>query len=245
MTGTAVNHVDLRESVGGGFVPLHEGAGPNAYAARLAAYIRDASTIRARTMSEYGRAPSIEEIKHWQAEARARSAWVRIQAERNTPAEDEDPGFWGTPGLIRLAAERRAIQQRAKMAQAAARLDDAEAAPATRNVVTARDVIGLIAQAHGLTFADVTGPSRNREIVTVRHMAAWVLLQRGRLSRAQIGRILGGRDHSTVINSVRVFEAAATQEQRELALRIVHWCNEKWEGLEADEETLDPIGGAS
>lgn len=245
MSGPALNHVDLRESVGGGFAPLHEAAGPKAYAARLAAYIRDASTIRARTMCEYGRAPSIEAIKLMQAKARERSALVRLQAERNTPAEDEDPGFWGTPGLIRLAAERRAIQQRALLAQASARLDDAAAASTKRDVVTAREVISLTAQAHGLTLADLTGRSRKRAIVPVRHMAAWILLQRGRLSRAQIGRLLGGRDHSTVINSIEAFEAKASPEQRALAQRIVHWCAAKCEAGEDGEDAPEHVGEAS
>lgn len=218
-------HFDLRQMVHGGLKPLPDSAGPRAYAKRLARYIRDASTIRARTINEYGTAPAIEEIKVMQAKAREERAVVRQMAERDTPDESEDPAFWGTPGLIRLAAERRAIQQRLQILQATERLDHAEEDVVRREVVTGREVITLTAQAHGMTYADLTGPSRNRRIVSVRHMAAWILLKRGRLSRAQIGRLLGGRDHSTVINSIRMFETTATPEQRELALRIANWRN--------------------
>lgn len=237
-------YIDVRDKVAGGLAPIPCTAGPRLYAQRLASYIRDPSTIRARTMDEYGRAPSIEDIKLFQARAGKVAEVVRYAAECNSPAENEDPGLWATPGLVRLAAERRAIQQRAQMTQAAARLDQAREVPATRNVATARDVLRLIAQAHGLTSADVTGSCRLRTVVPVRHMAAWILVHRGRLSRTQIGRLLGGRDHSTVINSVKVFEATATPEQRELALRIVNWCNEECETPNA-AETDEPAAEGS
>lgn len=238
-------YVDLRAKVIGGLPPLSETAGSRTYAKRLARYIHDASTIRARTINEYGTAPSIDDIKAMQAKAREESALVRQVAQRDTPDEGEDPAFWGTPGLIRLAAERRAIQQRAQMAQAIARLDHAEETPVRRDVVTGREVIALTAQAHGLTYADLTGPNRARHIAMVRHMAAWILLKRGRLSRAQIGRLLGGRDHSTVINSIRMFEATATPEQREVALRIANWRNPQIETDETADDATEQTGEAA
>lgn len=247
MSEPAIGHFDLREMVCGGLKPLSETAGPVVYAKRLARYIRDASTIRARTINEYGRAPSIDEIKAMQAKARAERALVLHVAQRDAPDAGEDPKFWGTPGLIRLAAERRAVADRVAARRALARLTEAAGDGTDQNpprdMVTAREVITMTARAFGLTYADVTGQSRVRTITAVRHMVAWILLQRGRLSRAQIGRILGGRDHTTVINAVRRFEGKATPEQRAAALAIVNWRNPLIES--ADSEVAEPDADTS
>lgn len=248
MSGQATIHFDLREKVQGGLKPLSDTAGPYAYAARLARYIHDASTIRARTINEYGSSPSIDQIRVMMAKARDARAKVREMAARDMPDESEDPAFWGTPGLIRLAAERRALAEQHAARRALAMLTDgsSDGAPHSgsksgsadaiaqsaasevvprQEVVTARQVITMTARAFGLTYADIVGQSRVRRIVSVRHMVAWILHRRGRLSLSQIGREMGGRDHSTAINSVRRFEETATPDHRAAALAIANWRN--------------------
>lgn len=249
MNRSATVHFDLREKVQGGLKPLPETAGPHAYAARLARYIHDASTIRARTINEYGRAPSIDKIRAMMTKARDDRALVREMAARDTPDESEDPAFWGTPGLIRLAAERRALAEQYAARRALAMLAEADPASGGSDasthdgaraiaqqgssqelvrpyeMVSAREVITKTARTFDLTYADLTGQSRDRRIVAVRHMAAWILARRGRLSLSQIGRAMGGRDHSTVINGVRRFEERATPERRAVALALANWRN--------------------
>lgn len=238
-------HFDLREKVQGGLKPLPETAGPHVYAARLARYIHDASTIRARTINEYGHAPSIDQIRAMMAKARDARALVREIAARDTPDESEDPAFWNTPGLIRLAAERRALAEQHAARRALAMMTEtgpassrsdaspnqasgqgsAQALVQPRELVSAREVITMTARAFDLTYADLTGQSRERRIVAVRHMAAWILVRRGRLSLSQIGRAMGGRDHSTVINAVQRFEETATPDRRAVALALANWRN--------------------
>jgi len=41
---------------------------PSGYAKHLAGYIRDPSTVRARTMEQFGKAPAIERIVYWRSE---------------------------------------------------------------------------------------------------------------------------------------------------------------------------------
>lgn len=220
-------YVDLRDKVLGGLQPLPEAAGPETYAARLARYIRDPSTIRARTINEYGRAPSIERIQEMVAQAREKSAAIRMAALRDVPDEGEDAQLWATPGLARMASERREAAIRIAAQLALARLDEAEgcADSPRRELASLRDIITMAAHAFGLTHADIIGRSRKTEIVAIRYMVAWILLKRGRLSSSQVGRALGGRDHSSALYGRDRFEERATPEQRDFALRLVNWRN--------------------
>jgi chromosomal replication initiator protein len=238
-------YIDLRDKVYGGFQQLKETAGPTAYAARLARYIRDASTIRARTMNEYGRAPSIEQIRDMIADARDKVAQVRLAAAQNAPDENEDAQLWATPGLIRIAAERSAMAERTAALRALAKLDEAagDGTPEhpARDMVASRDIITMTATAFGLTYAEVTGRSKARHIVAIRHMAAWILTKRGRLSSVQVGKALN-RDHSSVIHGRDQFEKRATPEQRDFALRLANWQNPLAEGTPEDGEAVQDAG---
>ena len=92
-------------------------------------------------------------------------------------------------------------------------------------------LVAVIAAHHGLTAAALTGRSRVRAVVAVRALAAWVLYQRtlqlraatgsgwAGLSTTGIGALLGGRDHSTVLNLLARAEAyrQADPEYRALA----------------------------
>lgn len=56
----------------------------------------------------------------------------------------------------------------------------------------------------GLAYLDIIGTSRFREHTRARQMFMWELHQRTpRLSLTQIGKALGGRDHTTVLHGVR------------------------------------------
>jgi hypothetical protein len=59
--------------------------------------------------------------------------------------------------------------------------------------------IGLIALRHGLTRNDIIGRDRRSKAVAARAAAARHLHQQGR-SLNQIGAILGGRHHTTIMN---------------------------------------------
>ena len=81
-------------------------------------------------------------------------------------------------------------------------------------IMDARAVVAGVAAHYGLALADLTGRSRLATIVPVRALAAWVLAERTKarrsagareagLSNVAIGRLLGGRDHSTVSNLLK------------------------------------------
>jgi len=47
---------------------------------------------------------------------------------------------------------------------------------------------------------------RKRQIVEARHVISWILVRKIGVSMSNVGKnVLGGRDHTTIINSVRMF----------------------------------------
>lgn len=71
---------------------------------------------------------------------------------------------------------------------------------------TPERIISTVCSHFCLSPADLTGPSRNRQLSYTRHLAIYLLRHDGRQSLQAIGGILGGRDHSTVIQACRRVE---------------------------------------
>ena len=68
-------------------------------------------------------------------------------------------------------------------------------------------LISLVASAFGLSASDLTGPSRIRQVAEARQAAAWVLRRAyTAISLQEVGRLLGGRDHTTIIHAVAQVE---------------------------------------
>ena len=58
----------------------------------------------------------------------------------------------------------------------------------------------------------LVGPSRAAVPVRARHIAILLTRERTELSLPEIGQRFGGRDHSTVLNSIRRAEAAVGED---------------------------------
>ena len=66
-------------------------------------------------------------------------------------------------------------------------------------------IIARVAAKYGLTPADLAGESRLRRVAYARHEAIWTVRQaRPHLSLPALGRIFGGRDHSTIHYAIEV-----------------------------------------
>lgn len=78
---------------------------------------------------------------------------------------------------------------------------------ATVPAANPRRVIAFVAEAHGLCYEDIVGPSRVGRIVKARFEAASRLRhmpwRKSHPSYPQIARWLGYRDHTSAINAVR------------------------------------------
>jgi hypothetical protein len=69
-----------------------------------------------------------------------------------------------------------------------------------------RDIIRDVAKRHNISLAFMLSRSRMRPAVRARQEAEWLLyvVGQGRWSTTLIGKWMGGRDHTTVINSIRI-----------------------------------------
>lgn len=67
---------------------------------------------------------------------------------------------------------------------------------------TGEEIIAVTAVAYGYTPGDLQGPSRKQRLVKARHTAMFLCRRHTDLSLPRIGRLLGGRDHTTVIHGI-------------------------------------------
>lgn len=79
-------------------------------------------------------------------------------------------------------------------------------------LITAEDpplhkIIAEVAKKYALTYVDLISRRRTRKLVWPRQEAMWRCLKETTASYPEIGRAIGGRDHTTVIHGVRAHEA--------------------------------------
>lgn len=164
---------------------------PSSYAERLVRYISDPSTVRARVLEQFGRAPAIDKITAMRAEhvriEQARKRQFRIEAWPEKEPEPRAP----KPAPVKIAAKPT------KSPKSVVYWRDMP-------MNTAREVIAAVAAAMGVDARDIIGPSRVGKIVRPRHLAATILKARGN-SYPQVARFLGRSDHSSAFNSVHKF----------------------------------------
>jgi chromosomal replication initiator protein len=71
-------------------------------------------------------------------------------------------------------------------------------------------IIAAVCRRTGAQAVDLRGRSRTRDTTYARHLAMYALKEEGRRSVAEIGRLFGGRDHSTVLQAVARIAAELT-----------------------------------
>jgi chromosomal replication initiator protein len=71
-------------------------------------------------------------------------------------------------------------------------------------------LVAAVCQRVGVTPADLRGRSRTRDVTYARHLAMYLLKEDARKTVAEIGRLFGNRDHSTVLAGI----ARIQQEQK-------------------------------
>ncbi len=85
---------------------------------------------------------------------------------------------------------------------------------------SADDIIAAVCRRTGAQPGDLRGRSRNRDVSYARHLAMYLLREDGRKSVAEIGRLFGNRDHSTVIAGIQrisLEQATRTETRTDLA----------------------------
>jgi len=77
------------------------------------------------------------------------------------------------------------------------------------------DILKVVAEFYNLDPQQLKGPSRDKTVALARQVAMYLLREETSLSLPQIGRLLGGRDHSTVLHG---YEKIARLVERDLQL---------------------------
>lgn len=97
----------------------------------------------------------------------------------------------------------------------------AEVIPKTRSAeaTSAEEIQQRVAERFGISRAELVGSSRAATPLRARQVAIYLTRELTDLSLPQIGRLYGGRDHSTVLNSLRRVEAGIGDDP-DLAGRI-------------------------
>ncbi len=72
-----------------------------------------------------------------------------------------------------------------------------------RRKVVADKVLEAVAQAYGVSVAELQAKGRSRRVAVPRQVAMYLLREEAGLSLPRIGELLGGRDHSTIMHGVR------------------------------------------
>lgn len=149
-----------------------------------------------------------------QAQARRRKAQRAAMAEASKKLREEREAQRERAIQMEIDIARREVDLSRREKQLSRAWDEVEAIRASalteamrhesgNGKPAARSIIAKIAYDHRMTVEMVTGPSRNKEFVEVRHKAIRAVADaRPDLSLPQIGRIFK-RDHTTILHVLR------------------------------------------
>lgn len=75
-----------------------------------------------------------------------------------------------------------------------------------KSTVTVDDILKLISQHYNIKIQELKSKSRTKQILIARQVGMFMLKQHLAKSLVEIGKLFGGRDHTTVLNAVRKIE---------------------------------------
>lgn len=173
---------------------------PEHTAKHLATYISDPSKIFAYVKSNWGRSPSLDQIKGY-----IPKPVIRQDIGEPTDADGDDyrpRGF----------ALQQPVKREWKAPQPTNRPWPKWYKPHSQRL-SAASLIRNVAYDFNVSPTDITGLNRSSDLIGARAVIAKILRQRGH-SYPVIGRVMGGRDHSTIINSCKNFSFYAKRDPR-------------------------------
>lgn len=79
--------------------------------------------------------------------------------------------------------------------------------PNQKRIVTPELIIDIVAEHFDLSPADLTGNKRNSKVVFPRQIVMYLCRHMTEVTLKNIGKVLGGRDHTTIMNGINKIEA--------------------------------------
>lgn len=84
------------------------------------------------------------------------------------------------------------------------------------------NALSVIASMYNINVVDIIGSSRNSKYVLPRHIAMYILKTKYDLTFSKIGKILNGRDHTTIMNGYNKIDSELkTNEQLKMAIEAI------------------------
>lgn len=114
--------------------------------------------------------------------------------------------------LTRVVARGKLNQEPITLESAQATLADIVQGGSPR-MVTPEMILDAVAETYGFTVEEIIGPKRVRPLVTARHVAMYLVRTLTEFSYPAIGRVFGGRDHTTCINACSKIEGQMGERQ--------------------------------
>lgn len=91
------------------------------------------------------------------------------------------------------------------------------------------DIVAAVSRATRVSMAEIYGRKRSQQISDARHIAMYLIRENTDLSYPQIGRIMGQRDHSTIIHGHRKIRREMARRPDYAATVNAIW-NVVWDG---------------
>jgi chromosomal replication initiator protein len=88
-----------------------------------------------------------------------------------------------------------------------------ESSPRSAQATSVEEIQQQVAERFGISRAELIGTSRSATPLRARQVAIYLTREMTDLSLPQIGRLYGGRDHTTVLNSLRRVEASIGEDE--------------------------------
>jgi len=151
----------------------------------------------------------IAQIKPQDLDIRVRFVQQRLKHDRLRISKEQTfmlcqrfPDFRNLQGILTKLAAYRDLMSREvtdkDFEQILAHTDDKQGSS-----ITPDTVIAVISEHFGLNHKDITGTKRHQKIVQARQLAMFICRQLLGSSYPSLGRIFGGKDHSTAMYAVK------------------------------------------
>jgi chromosomal replication initiator protein len=103
--------------------------------------------------------------------------------------------------LVKLETEERIRSRKLNREEIEAILKIGEKKALRTRVITPNEIISLVGDFYGVGATQLKGERRTKTIVWPRQVLMYILRQELKLSLDEVGRIVGGRDHTTVLHA--------------------------------------------
>lgn len=105
--------------------------------------------------------------------------------------------------LNKLFAHIDLINEKPTLSMAEKVLSSTISQSAKRQVVSAEKVLKTIQKFYNVSIDDIVSSRRNKEVIKPRHVAMYILYNIVGLSFPEVGRELGGKDHTTIMHGCK------------------------------------------